>query len=302
MTYRSTIVVVDDNTRVLENFQDKAEANNVAIKVFESWDLAKEHLETNLTVDGIVLDAKGKLTADKQESSAHLQQALTWISVQEGKGRIVPYAVHTAFFDDMEAFSGIKESGKMFRKGPKSEIEVLKFLQSEIQKTPKLKLIRKYPEPFASFGVGYLDKRYEEYLIGIITIFEDGTLTNPEQYLFNPCRVILERVFEKINEEDETVLPYALLNFERQRAGLLNCHKHISGIPYYIDNVREAPRNFLKDSGSEYISKQLDLIITTCHPASHDIQARYNAYTFKSVLWALFDVLIWLKAFIDERK
>ena len=125
--------------------------------------------------------------------------------------------------------------------------------------------------------------------------------TNPEQYLFNPCRVILERVFEKINEVDETVLPYALLNFDRQRAGLTNCFRHLSGIPYYLDNQKEYPTNYLGDNGSNLISKQLDLIITACHPASHAIQEQYSSYTFKSVLWALFDVLIWLKAFIDER-
>jgi hypothetical protein len=74
----------------------------------------------------------------------------------------------------------------------------------------------------------------------------------------------------------------------------------MSGIPYYQKNEKRYPTNFFRDSGNEIISKQIDLIITGCHPASHEIQ-NYSPYTFKSVLWALFDVLIWLKEFIDKR-
>jgi hypothetical protein len=120
--------------------------------------------------------------------------------------------------------------------------------------------------------------------------------------LFNPCRILLERIFEKITVVDEKVLPYALINFEKQSAGLINCHKHLSGIPYYLNNFRETHPNFLSDTGYDFISKQFDLIITICHPASHRIQSKYSPYTFKSVLWALFDVLIWLKDFVDDRK
>ena len=90
------------------------------------------------------------------------------------------------------------------------------------------------------------------------------------------------------------------LNFEQQKAGLINCFKHMSGIPYYIDNTRNQYPGFFKNSNHEIISKQIDIIITGCHPASHEIQ-NYSPYTFNSVLWALFDVLIWLKDFIDER-
>lgn len=301
MNYQPLIVVVDDNHRILENFQDASASQHVNIEVFETWDLALQFLESNDEVDGLILDAKGKLTADRQESEAHLQQALKWVSKQEGKNRIIPYAIHTAYYDELDTFSEELAAGKMFKKRPNSEAHVFDFLKKEIEKTPKLKIINQYPEPFHCFGSKYLDRRYENLLLSIIQVLENDQLTNPEDLLFNPCRILLERVFEKMNEVDEKVLPYALLNFNVQRAVLVNCHKHLSGIPYYLNNVRETPANYLKDSGNEYISKKLDLIVTVCHPASHDIQ-KYTPYTFKSVLWATFDVLIWLKQFIDERK
>jgi len=301
MDYQPLIVVVDDNHRILENFQDASVEQNVNIEVFETWDLAQQYLESIEGVDGLILDAKGKLTADRQESEAHLQQALKWVSKQEGKNRIIPYAIHTAYYDDLDTFSEELAAGKMFKKRPNSEAQVLDFLKSEISKTPKLKIINQYSEPFQCFGSKYLDKRYENLLLSIIQVLENDQLANPEDLLFNPCRILLERVFEKMNEVDEIVLPYALLNFDDQRVGLVNCSKYLSGVAVTIRVDRESIEYKRRKYWEDHLSQQVQTIIKVCHPASHDIQ-KYSSYTFKSVLWATFDVLIWLKQFIDERK
>jgi hypothetical protein len=301
--YKSLIVVVDDNPRILENFQDISASLNVSVEVFESWDIAQEYLEKIFAlVDGIILDAKGKLTSDRQESEAHLQQALKWISKQEGKSIMIPFAIHTAFYEDLETFSEERSAGKMFQKRTDSERQVLNYLKEQIKKSPKLTIINQYPEPFQCFGGEYLDKQYETLLINIISIFSNEQLSNPENLLFNSCRILLEATFRKVTEVNERVLPYSLINFDRQRAGLFNCLSYLSGDKVFINKNAVYPPNFFKDSGYEFISKQISIIITVCHPASHEIQLRYTQYTFKSVLWALFDVLIWLKSFVDQNK
>jgi hypothetical protein len=108
--------------------------------------------------------------------------------------------------------------------------------------------------------------------------------------------MILEQIFRQINFVDEKTLPYALLNFERQRVALTNCSKYLSGISVTVDKIPYSAPKFLDD----HISQQIQTIIAVCHPSSHEIQDKYSKYTFMSVLWALFDVLIWLKRFIDE--
>ncbi|HZH87118.1 MAG TPA: hypothetical protein VFD77_07370 [Brumimicrobium sp.] len=297
MNYKALVVVDDDSEDILRNFRLKSEAFNMDVKTFNVWDKTKEFIQQNQdSIDGIILDARGKLNNEKSASEAHLFESFSYV-----KNLNIPYAIYTAYTKELPMLEEQLTEGKVFTKGRHKEEDVFKFLKKEIQNSPKLKVIKKYPEPFQCFGGSYLDKKYELLLLNIIKVYEDGSISNPETLLFNPCRVILERVFEKINEVDETILPYALLSFEKQRAGLVNCQKHLSGIPYKINNERVTPTNFLKNSCYEYISKQLDIIITVCHPASHDIQARYSSYTFKSVLWALFDVLIWLKEFIDKR-
>ncbi len=296
MGYIPTILVDDDNAEIRTNFRWTCEKHKVKIETFESWDKTIEYIESGQPFDAVVLDARGKLRSDKNEENAHITVALKFVEKQN-----IPYVIYTAYREELDFLGQEIEMGKVLDKGGrhrKSESDVIEYLKKQITNSPKVK----YPEPFGCFGLGYLGADYQELLLNIVNVFENEELTNTENLLFNPCRIILEQVFRKVNDEAPEVLPGALVNFEKQRAGLLNCYKHICGIPYYLNTVKESPSNYLKDTGNEFISKQLDLIITVCHPASHKIQLKYSTYTFKSVLWALFDVLIWLKEFIDEHK
>jgi hypothetical protein len=142
--------------------------------------------------------------------------------------------------------------------------------------------------------------------MNIVTIFESEELTNPENMLFNPCRIILEQVFKTINDEAPQVLPGALVNFEDQRVGLANCSKYLNGQLVSI-SVKDGGKSVKKDMQKaktfpEHVSQQIQTIIAVCHPASHEIQKKYSRYTFQSVLWAIFDVLVWLKLFLDNHR
>lgn len=297
MSYIPTIVVDDDNEAVLRNFRWASEKNGVNVVTFSTWDKTVEYLESGKVADAIVLDARGQITKDEGEGDHHIMVALEWV-----KRKKIPYVIYTAHSEEELKFLKHEwQHGKVLEKAgalKSNEDDVFDFLKNEIINSPKVK----YPEPFECFGGDYLDIKYQELLLNIVLILERGEINNPENFLFNPCRIILERVFEKVTEIDQKVLPYALLDFERQRVILSNCYKHLSGIPYYMNNNRTHHPNFLKNTGNEYISKHMDIIITVCHPGSHEIQKAYTSYTFKSVLWAIFDILVWLKKFIDDRK
>ena len=292
MNYRPIILVDDDNKMVRDLFKLKSGKANVEVIEFATWDKTKEYLDSNINVDAVILDAKGQLNASKDASEAHLLESLSYV-----KSRSIPYAIYTAYTDELRMLEQELEDGRVFTKVKHTEEDVFEYLKKEIAKTPKLKIINTYPEPFQCFGGKYLDKKYETLLVNIITILDDKRLTNPEDLLFNPCRILLERAFSKVNEVNEKVLPYALVNFDNQRPALVNCSKFLSGTTVYIDRQSYSAPKFL----DEFISQQIQTIIGICHPASHDIQ-RYTQYTFKSVLWAIFDVLIWLKTFVDLNK
>ncbi|WP_430972979.1 hypothetical protein [Sunxiuqinia rutila] len=296
MAYIPTIVVDDDNPTILKLFRLKAAANGVKVVDLSSWDKTKEYLESGKEVDAVVLDARGQMTADSTPGDEHLLESLTWV-----KAAKIPYAIYTAYTAELPMLKQQLAENRVFSKGKHKEEDVFEFLKQEIAKSPKAK----YPEPFACFGGNYLDVKYQEMLMNVVLTLQNEELTNPEAILFNPCRIILESVFQKVNEFDERVLPYALLSYDDQRVGLINCSKYLNGITVTIRTIEQGKPKYTPYSGprifDDYISQQVQTIIGICHPASHAIQNKYSTYTFKSVLWALFDVLIWLKNFIDER-
>lgn len=295
MAYIPTIIVDDDNEEVLRNFRLKSAEAGVKVETFTTWDKTKEYLSSGQPVDAVVLDAKGQLNADSTPGEVHLFESFTWV-----KAARIPYAIYTAYTDELAILEQQLAENRVFTKNKHKEEDVFKFLKLEIAKSPKAR----FPEPFDCFGGKYLANKYQDMLMNVVLTLQNEELNNPEAILFNPCRIILERVFEKITEVDESILPYALLNFDDQRVGLTNCSRYLSGsrvrIRYWEDGRQKTEELQNQKFLTEHISQQVQTIISVCHPASHEIQ-NYSPYTFKSVLWALFDVLIWLKEFIDKR-
>jgi hypothetical protein len=300
MEYKPLIVIDDDQPEQLKLFKYKSVDSNVNVEIFESWDLTKQYIELNQpNIDGIILDARGKINIDKGASDAHVLESFGFV-----QGLDIPYAIYTAYTAELPILEEQVAKGRVFTKGTDKEEDVFEFLKEEIKKSPKLKIIKKYPEPFQCFGGIYLEKNYETLLLNIIKVFEDDSIDNPENILFNPCRVILEQVFKKINEVNERILPYALINFDNQKVGLINCSKYLNGQKVNI-RIWDGRMNTTEEYRAnkvllDHISQQIQTIIAVCHPASHEIQRSFSRYTFKSVLWALFDVLIWLKEFVDK--
>lgn len=299
MSYMPTILIDDDNSEILTNFRWTSEKHKVKIVTFESWDKTQEYIESGQPVDAVVLDARGRLRSDYSEENAHITVALLYMAKKN-----IPYAIYTAYREELDFLRHEFELGKVFDKGGvhrKTEGEVIDYLKKQIANSPKIK----FPEPFGCFGTHYLGTAYQELLINVVHVFENKELSNPENMLFNPCRIILEQVFRRVNDEAPEILPGALVNFEDQRVGLVNCSKFLNGQRLTVW-INENGRSIRKDMQQakflpEYISQQVQTIIAVCHPASHEIQ-KYSRYTFQSVLWAIFDVLIWLKWFLDNHR
>jgi CheY-like chemotaxis protein len=296
MSYIPTIVIDDDNHEILKIFRFKSEMNGVHVKTFDSWLSTLEYLESGNPVDAVVLDARGKIRADKTESDSHILEALKWMSKKK-----LPYAIYTAFAEEMDFLQEEISGGTLFSKGRHKVEDVFDYLKKQIANSPKVK----YPEPFGCFGTHYLGTEYQELLINVVHVFENKELTNPENMLFNPCRIILEQVFKKMNDEAPELLPGLLIKFEDQRVGLTNCSKYLNGqkVIIWINENGKSVKKEMQQAKffPEYISQQIQTIIAVCHPASHEIQ-KYTRYTFQSVLWAIFDVLIWMKLFIDNHR
>jgi len=272
------ILFVDDNHSYSKTLIDRASGKGIELAHFDNWEEAKSELDESFDdYEAVIVDGKGKLTKDSPgDDQIHVSRALKDLNKMIGAGKYVPYVILSKYLEVKKAIDDI-----FFEKN-RDENEMFEYLIFAIENSEKHKIKAKYPEPFSCFGEKYLDRKHEKFLLNIIKVFESEKIENPENLLFNPCRIMLEEIFRQINSVSEKVLPHALINYEKQKVPLKNCSKHLSG---FLDN---------------HISQQIQTIIAVCHPSSHEIQDKYSKYTFMSVLWALFDVLIWLKRFIDE--
>jgi len=112
MNYRPLIVVDDDNKEVRDIFTLKAVKANIDLVAIATWDKTREYLEANTNVDAIVLDAKGQLNADKDASEAHLLASLSYV-----QSKVLPYAIYTAYTDNLPMLEQELEDGRVFTKG-----------------------------------------------------------------------------------------------------------------------------------------------------------------------------------------
>jgi hypothetical protein len=292
MEKKYKVLFVDDDRRYADSLIDRATGKNFQLEYCDNWEDAKSKLDEGFDAyDAVIVDGKGKLTKDSRgDNQKHVIRASNELSEMKGAGRYIPYVVLSKY-DEIEDMV----DATFFEKN-KEEDQMFDHLISEIEKSENKIIKAKFPEPFNCFGEKYLDREHEKYLINIIKVFESDKVENPENLLFNPCRIMLEEIFRQISNAREKVLPHALINYEKQRVALKNCSKYLSGVSVTVDKIPYSAPKFLDD----HISQQIQTIIAVCHPSSHEIQDKYSKYTFMSVLWALFDVLIWLKRFIDE--
>jgi CheY-like chemotaxis protein len=286
-TYK--VLFVDDDRRYAETLIDRASGKGIELVHFDNWEEAKSELDEHFDAyEAVIVDGKGKLTKDSPgDDQIHVSKALQDLAAMK---ITPPFAVLSKYIE-LKDF----HLAEFFEKG-KQEMELFEYLTKAIENSEITQIKRKYSEPFNCFGDKYLERKYEKLLINIIQVFENDKVENPENLLFNPCRIMLEEIFRQISNAREKVLPHALINYEKQRVALKNCSKYLSGVSVTVDKIPYSAPKFLDD----HISQQIQTIIAVCHPSSHEIQDKYSKYTFMSVLWALFDVLIWLKRFIDE--
>lgn len=288
------VLFVDDDRRFAETLISKAENHQLELDHYDNWEEAKTKLKNDFdNYVAVILDGKGKLNKDDVgDNGKHVDAATTDLTEYKGQGNFIPFFVLSAYHDIRDNLNY-----RTYGKTIEEEEELFDAIHQAIKDSSKYKIINRYPEPFECFGGNYLSNTYEKLLINIVNVFESDQIRDPEYLLFNPCRILLERVFEKIADTDEKVLPYALINFEQQRPALSNCSKYLSGVSFRMGGTEYSAPKFLDD----HISQQIQTIIAVCHPASHEVQKKYTTYTFRATLWALFDVLIWLKEFIDSR-
>ncbi len=287
MKYIPTIVIDDDNPEVLRNFRLRGRQEEVHVVPFTTWDKTKEYIEGGNVVDGIVLDARGLLTADSSEGEEHLFESYGYV-----KGKQIPYAIYTAYTDSIPALKQQIAEGRVFTKGRNKVEDVFAFLKEEIEKMPIVQLKNKYGAAFAPFQLELIDISYEHNLIDLLLCLEGEDFRKKN---LNLNRDILEAIFLCFIERHH-IMPNTFLN-NRGRPNLEWSTRFLEGRP---TNCSLGISHTIENDPPDEIKRTIRFVkeISSCYSHLSEHENVKNA--FVSATYSTLEILEWIPSYISN--
>jgi len=289
MDYIPTILVDDDNPEIRTNFRLISKKHNVKIETFESWDKTKEYIESGQPVDALVLDAKGKITTNRAEENSHIMVALQYMAMKN-----IPYAIFTAYREQIDSLNYEFELGKVFDKGGmhrKTEGDVIEYLKGEIEKTPKVRLIQNYAAAYQVYKRKIISYKYEHIFIDMVKCLENEDYSKKN---LNVVRDLLESLFLSLIENFE-LIPQTFIN-QKGSPNLEWCTRFFEG-------------RATKDAGGKEFKLNLEIPshIAALIRYTKEITSEFSHFNENAVVktsficaaYAMLEVLEWLPKFID---
>lgn len=305
MKSMSVIILIDDEVEYCQTLQRNAKLKDLEIRYFTNYDEGFKFIESEPdSFSGVILDArcyKNKIAeSDKETKDSGIFYAVNWVKEHiQKKGSPVPVCVNTGFsagfrenLEQMEimVFDKFSDRDKM-----------LDWLLDEIEKMPETKIKKDFPDVFETFRAGYLDSNTEKTLITILQIFENPPEKNIEEFLFNPVRQILEAVYKQLHKSKNEIIPFAALNYERNRVNLTWCQMRLARGTAYIDQkTQKEVCKSIDPVLPEHLGTILYSLTAVTQARSHHYNEFRSRYLIKAIVYQLLEFIIWYKHFIKH--
>ncbi|MER0442624.1 hypothetical protein [Emticicia sp. W12TSBA100-4] len=296
---------------IFESEQEKqasiedAYGNDIIVVAVQTWEEALKELESaGDSYDGIILDGRGQRNVDsKTNDSAHLTQAISWISEQRGMGKYYPTIIHTGYYEAIHDLYGEDKNIVGITNKPDTA-ELFRLIKEASVSTPNLKIRQKYSDLWGIFNFNILDSSKEALLLSIIRKLENETFKKSD---FNSIREVFEALLKKFNALDnsDNLLPndvlkndgtinlgWSLMILKGIRTEIRNGSKLIRTIPEKVNPV--IPKK-------HHIGYCFDFVKDVSSALSHDYQAGFGKTMPFACLNALLEILNWSNKLIQER-
>ncbi|HBQ61811.1 MAG TPA: hypothetical protein DD671_19950 [Balneolaceae bacterium] len=300
------LLLDDDAGEILTDLNMSAKLHRVLIK--ESFTNAKEGIayikENHDQFDAIILDGffLANPESSKKKDITALKKTvdeLTKILYKEGIQ--IPYCVLTGYLDEIGSDSILSDI-KVFRKG-KHNKEMFDYLKSEVSKNEVYQIKNEFEKIFELFDQGLLPADKEEDLLEILRKLKSEQKYNDDD-AFNPIRKMYEALINELHDQvlernkRQDVVPELLYN-DKGDLSILWSWFYLSGMAVKSgdDIIIQARKNPVWPS---HISKLTKSMIDIFQEASHDYPEDVHHYTYKSVVFALLELLLWYKTFITN--
>jgi hypothetical protein len=295
------VLLIDDDEGIFQSIRNKAANDNIHLIYAQSLVEGLSILDDDTQVRGIILDGKGFIDQGQikgSETSNFVFQALQTLRLYEEKKRkYFSKVVFTAWYDQL--LEPLGENIKVFDK-KKAAIDqnvltnMFLELRQEIESSEDLELIQYHKDLFNLFDNHYLKAKDSELLLQILKRQKNNIAS------FNDIRKLLEKIYNRLNQTDIKLIPDNLFH-KKDSPNLTYIAKYFAGLEVKQNNnvlYRFTGKKLIPD----HIIYCMDFISKTCGALSHSYQFKTSQNINSSLIEALFEILLWLKETIDQKK
>ena len=282
-----TMLIIDDSTPYVESLYRDAQRLGIRLLHALSLEEGKELFDgIGRMAAGLVLDVKC-LKEKRQEvpDNSFLIAALKYFNEE------APHLPTVVLTGETDQYRNLKElyagTIRVYSKG-RDEKEMLSFLIAEAQQLEWIKIVRQFQDVFDGLS-DYLGVEAEQELVSCLR-----TMQSDDPPVIKNNLICLRRVQEKIyialSKADTALVPAQYVEGE---INVVACYKTLSEkghVERYkiIDRFAELVYKVTSDSGA--------------HTPHENPKYPPTKYTMQAVTFALFDVLLWFKQLMKEKK
>ncbi|WP_026713747.1 hypothetical protein [Flavobacterium daejeonense] len=294
------ILWIDDEHETLTGTKGRAKRNGIQLIPFKSLNAGMNELEQNYPFyDGVLLDAKffeNEEDIKGSEDTDNVHRAKEQLLQLKKKFEIFVLTGQAEAYEDSTFNKAFK---KVYKKGSDVDIECLFVdIKNAAANQEDTQLRHSYKRVFDVCNEKYIGEMSGQDILNLLKVTDETNIDNH----FNTIRKITEDLFmafAKFNLlPSEFVMPSVSLN----EASKFLAGKSPDGTFFTEKGYQHLEETHLPKQIAFYLRSILSVTQAGSHRSEIDIFVKSvkTSFLFKSVLFQLFDVVVWFKMYVDS--
>lgn len=293
--YPIEILMIDDDDGNYISLKNYAASLRVILKYSSNLEDGISALKSNKKIMAIILDGKGFINSNQIKGSERenfVHEAMSRIAVFEQANNIYyPKCVYTAWYEKL--IDSLEGRIEVFDKNLTSVDEaersrMFKYLRGLVHKMDAYQLREKYSLYFEIVASKF-DVISDERFFQVVEKMDKG---NPVKSDFNNIRDVLESILIYINKNFPKLLPENLFH-NNGRPNLEFCIRFLAG--ERIDKDKSEIYTKTDPRAPQHVNSLFRLLKEGASVMSHNYTHRWTQNMYKSLVFGLFEILIWIE-------
>ncbi|OAN62425.1 hypothetical protein A8B79_02415 [Balneola sp. EhC07] len=301
------ILFLDDEVDdLLPDITLVAKQNRVIIKkAISNFEEGNKYIRKHYKdIDAIILDGFFHVkqdSSDKKDIRA-LKETVDELTKLLYREKIrIPFCVLTGYLEDLSKDS-LLSNIKVFKKGGSFK-EMFDYLKKQVANNEDYQIKSEYNEIFELFDKGLLPDDKEEDLVEILKKVNSKAKYNDDA-AFTPIRKMYEAMVNEMHDQaynrnkNQDIVPAGLYD-RADKLSISWSWFYLSG--YDVKQGNEVVINARSEAvWPSHIANLSKMMIEITQEGSHDYPEDVHHYAYKSTVFALLELLLWYKEFMQN--